>query len=226
LEPLWLRGGKPPSHEEIRDWVERFQRLPIKEKNLAMEENEGLAEIMGARVTSGNLLVNALAAENNGDFDQGKHTFLTILEPLRKRLAKEYEVKTAVEFMLLDTIVLSYYQYIRAANLLHAYTAFGKSLNYETLVRYAQSYLDRANQIFLRNLTALRDMKAAPMVVKIEQAGQVNVGEKQVNVAGGVTAGGAKPAGAVVNGAATALPEKNPASEGQAGPLRDSGQVA
>jgi hypothetical protein len=38
--------------------------------------------------------------------------------------------------------------------------------------------------MFLRNLEALRQMKAAPFIIKIEQAGQVNVGQKQLNVAG------------------------------------------
>jgi len=37
---------------------------------------------------------------------------------------------------------------------------------------------------FLRNLEALQAMKVAPFVVKIEQAGQVNVGEKQINLSG------------------------------------------
>jgi len=88
--------------------------------------------------------------------------------------------------------MLSYYQYIRAASNLHGYTAYGKSYNYETLVRYAQTYQARANELFLRNLEALRQMKAAPFVIKIEQAGQVNVGEKQINVAGKSDAGSTK----------------------------------
>ena len=70
-----------------------------------------------------------------------------------------------------------------ALGFLHQYTAYDKSFNYETLVRYAQPYLTKANDLFLRNLQALREMKSSPITIKIEQAGQVNVGEKQLNVA-------------------------------------------
>jgi len=70
----------------------------------------------------------------------------------------------------------------KSATALHQYTAYGKTFNYETLVRYAQPYLAKANDLFLRNLQALREMKSSPITIKIEQAGQVNVGEKQLNV--------------------------------------------
>jgi hypothetical protein len=132
-----------------------------------------------------------------------------VVKPLRDRLVKEYEIKTGAEFMLLDALVLSYYQYIRAANNLHSYTAYGKSYNYETLVRYAQTYLARANELFLRNLEAMRLMKAAPFIIKIEQAGQVNVGEKQINVAGKPPSGAADVILACDNSGATALSSAN-----------------
>lgn len=57
------------------------------------------------------------------------------------------------------------------------------SFNHETLVLYAQQYLAKASDLFLRNLQALREMKSSPITIKIEQAGQVNVGEKQLNIA-------------------------------------------
>lgn len=167
------------------DWMKRFVALPLSGKNKVLRQNpELLEQLVGRTVPDGEMLIRPLAAEHSSEHAEGEYTFLTVLKPLRDRLIKEYEITTGAEFMLLDVLVLSYYQYIRAASNLHSYTAYGKSYDYETLVRYAQTYLARANEMFLRNLEALRQMKAAPFVIKIEQAGQVNVGEKQVNVAG------------------------------------------
>ena len=44
--------------------------------------------------------------------------------------------------------------------------------------------IDRFNVMFLRNLRALRELKQSPIQVNIQQAGQVNVGQQQVNVQG------------------------------------------
>ena len=44
--------------------------------------------------------------------------------------------------------------------------------------------IERFNQMFLRNLKALRELKVSPINVNIGQAGQVNVAQQQVNVAG------------------------------------------
>jgi hypothetical protein len=41
---------------------------------------------------------------------------------------------------------------------------------------------DRWNRIFLRNLRALRNLRRYAPAVHIENHGQVNIGEKQVNV--------------------------------------------
>ncbi len=172
----------------IADWLECFDALSVREKNRAVRENaDVLTELYGSRVRNGDGLIGPLAAENQGNRDEGEHTFLVVLRPLRERLIKEYEIKTAAEFMLLDALVLSYHQYIRASSTLHSYTAYGKSYDYETLVRYAQTYMIRANDTFLRNLEALRQLKAAPFTIKIEQVGQVNFGDKQVNLAAGST---------------------------------------
>jgi hypothetical protein len=169
----------------VMDWLNRLEELPLKQKNKAIRENPLLIpHCYGALQANGDLLVNPLAAEHQGNRDEGEYAFLTILKPLRDRLIREYEIKTGAEFMLLDAVVLSYYQYLRAATRLHTYTAYGQPCDYEVLARYVQPYLARANEMFLRNLEALRQMKAVPFVLRIEQAAQVNVGQKQLNVSG------------------------------------------
>jgi len=188
---LELLSQVPSDGASLAEWDRRFNALPIKEKNRVIRENaEVLTDLYGDRVRNGELLIAPLAAESNGDRDEGEFAFLVSVRPLRERLIAEYGITTAAEFMLLDALVLSYFQYVRAATTFHSYTAFGKSFNYETLVRHAQAYMIRANEMFLRNLEALRRLKAAPFTIKIEQAGQVNVGEKQLNLAAGSADGG------------------------------------
>lgn len=182
LEPLKKAANNVAS---IMDWFKRFDALPLEHKNTAIQENPLFVSIhYGKKVLDGDLLATPLAAENHGDRDKGLYTFLTIIKPLRDRLIKDYEIKTGAEFMLLDAVVLSYYQYIRAATRLHGYIAYDQPSDLEILVRYVQPYLARANELFLRNLEALRQMKTAPFVLRIEQVGQVNFGQKQLNVAG------------------------------------------
>jgi hypothetical protein len=49
----------------------------------------------------------------------------------------------------------------------------------------AAAMVDRFNRIYLRTLRALRDLRRCPPAVLVQNAGQVNVGQQQVNVAGG-----------------------------------------
>jgi hypothetical protein len=44
--------------------------------------------------------------------------------------------------------------------------------------------VDRFNRIFLRTLRALRDLRRYTPAVIVQNAGQVNIGEQQVNVTG------------------------------------------
>jgi hypothetical protein len=54
------------------------------------------------------------------------------------------------------------------------------------VVEQAGAMVDRFNRIFLRSLRALRDLRRCPPPVVVQNAGQVNVGQQQVNVAGGL----------------------------------------
>src|SRR5437016_788194 len=52
----------------------------------------------------------------------------------------------------------------------------------------AMEMVDRWNRIFLRNLRALRDLRRYAPAVNIVNAGQVNIGDQQVNVANSAVA--------------------------------------
>ena len=51
-------------------------------------------------------------------------------------------------------------------------------------IEQAMAMGDRFNRIFLRTLRALRDLRRYAPTVVVQNAGQVNVGGQQVNVAG------------------------------------------
>ncbi len=56
----------------------------------------------------------------------------------------------------------------------------------ETVRRLGQDLLpllDRCNRMVIRNLTLLRELKATPLALTVENYGQVNVGQVQTNVA-------------------------------------------
>jgi hypothetical protein len=57
-------------------------------------------------------------------------------------------------------------------------------------VEQAGAMVDRFNRIFLRNLRALRDLRRCPQPIFVQNAGQVNVGQQQVNVSGPGRGGG------------------------------------
>jgi len=98
----------------------------------------------------------------------------------RHAFAEEYGVETVLERMIADRIVLSYQRLL----LLEAYTDIEHELGENT-----HEHLDlhrkmvvRESAEFLRNVRALKDLKTVPLTVTIKDAGQVNVGQQQVNV--------------------------------------------
>ena len=134
-----------------------------------------------------------------------------VLFDLRERWIAEYDLRSVPELLLVDQALLAYFQALRMhkeASKLMGLTEVqlfspdgpwanlksqGKHFEFSELaaedsVRKMQNCLlalsERFNQMFLRNLKALRELKASPINVNIGQAGQVNVAQQQVNVAG------------------------------------------
>ncbi len=69
----------------------------------------------------------------------------------------------------------------------------------ETVRRLGQDLLpllDRCNRMVIRNLQLLRELKATPLAVTVENYGQVNVGQVQTNLAQPVPEGAAPATGA------------------------------
>lgn len=160
------------------------------------------------RYGAGRFLIERLGAERYMDPD-----LLATIWQLRQRLA-EQTGGTVAELLLVDTAILAYYHTIRVngwignlavsieheffgqagpqAKLKQQYGSQVDGLQVEALLtRMGEQLLpllERANRMMLRNLAALRDYRKVP-AVSIASAGQVNVGERQVNVAGTVAPG-------------------------------------
>ncbi len=98
----------------------------------------------------------------------------------RHALAEEYGVKTALERMVADRIVISYQRLL----LLEAYTdvEHEQGGNTHEHMDLHRKMVARESAEFLRNVRALKDLKTVPLTVTIRDAGQVNVGQQQVNV--------------------------------------------
>jgi hypothetical protein len=136
---------------------------------------------------------------------------LTILN-LRDEWIKEYDVKTAPEFIFLDMALTGYFHFIRLNEAINNIEAgieydlfvldaprfelgvFGEKINDQRenksiaeklanhLCEVLQPLLDQYNRMFIRNMKALRDLKRGNILLNIGNVGQVNIGDKQINV--------------------------------------------
>ena len=126
---------------------------------------------------------------------------------LRKQWINEYDIKTAPEFILLDMALTSYFHFLRLneqvnnimANIewdmfaldaprfqTNSYgekkdRAVAEDLAYR-MQEILQPVLDQFNRAFIRNLKALRDLRRGNILLNIGNVGQVNIGDKQINV--------------------------------------------
>lgn len=133
---------------------------------------------------------------------------MTVLN-LRQRWIKEYDIKTAPEFMLLDAALISYFHLIRLNEAINntmanieweifaldvprvesKYGYHGEKESKFRVERIAhklqeilQPILEQYNRMFIRNLKALRDLKRGNIQLNIGNVGQVNIGDRQINV--------------------------------------------
>lgn len=131
---------------------------------------------------------------------------------LREQWIQEYDIKTAPELMLLDMALVSYFHFLRLNEAINNIMAgiewemfaleaprsndnsFWRGLTgtrkdkkvaeelAHRLQEILQPVLDQYNRMFIRNLKALRDLKRGNIQLNIGNVGQVNIGDKQVNV--------------------------------------------
>lgn len=133
-----------------------------------------LGEMQGAAVRK------ILSGDGACHFDEETAAMLSAeVEGLAAKLYEECQATTVIEQMLVQRIVMSYLRLTLAEHEHSTSIVPGMSLRAR---EHQLKVLSTASSEFLRNVRALKDIKTVPLKVTIRDAGQVNVGQQQVNV--------------------------------------------
>jgi len=165
------------------------------EPDLAARRWEQVKQEALAELQSGHRAAKAMESYSDATAWQ-RAQFLAI----RRDLEEGWRPRNGVERQLIDVLAQAQASWLRWMHTLTAWTslesATGKRLQEEhgcwqpprvsdaQAVEQAAAMADRFNRIFLRTLRALRDLRRYTPAVIVQNAGQVNVGGQQVNLAG------------------------------------------
>ncbi|HEV2122263.1 MAG TPA: hypothetical protein VGW38_05770 [Chloroflexota bacterium] len=171
-----------------------IQRLTDVDPIAAQQVWERLKRTASDELTSGH---RAAAVLDYDGLPWDRARFLAI----RQAFSEEWQPQGGIELALLDTLAQSHSQYLWWLERLHLMSILECQLDDPKLRRQgywqpprvdgaqaiaeAGAMVERFNRLFLRTLRALRDLRRyTPPSVVVQQAGQVNVGQQQVNVTG------------------------------------------
>jgi hypothetical protein len=121
---------------------------------------------------------------------------------VRHELARDWQPRNGIEQVLVDQLAHAFTQYLRWMERFTTYSTIYSTpqswrhsrhdepweeprVSEAQALETAASMVDRCNRLFMRTLRALRDLRRYPVVV--QNAGQVNIGEKQINLKQGDT---------------------------------------
>ena len=118
---------------------------------------------------------------------------------MRAAFREEWRPRGGVEDALIDAMAQAFTVYLDWLRLLHTRSGSEAALEAASIgreghwqpprvevaaaIEEAAAMADRFHRMFLRSLRALRDLRRYVGPVIVQQAGQVNVGDQQVNVA-------------------------------------------
>ncbi len=163
------------------DGSERGERLQKAEKILreTLSRGDPLPDKHWACGLTTHSVLRRIAEQSTPD-KETREVLLIEAEGFRRALAREHNLKTVLERMIADRIVLSYQRLL----LLEAYTDIEHEpgANTHEHLDLHRKLVARESAEFLRNVRALKDLKTVPLRLMIKDAGQVNVGQQQVNV--------------------------------------------
>ena len=180
-----------------RDQVSWFALGNVAERDpdLAARRWDDLKEAARAELRCGHRAATTLASWAEGPWDRAR--FLAI----RAELAEEWKPTGGMEWSLIDMLAQAYclmehWQRVAAERL---YMEVDKKklreekgekwlpprLHEAEAEERAMAMVERWNRVYLRTLRALRDLRRYAPTVNIQNVGQVNIGDKQVNVCKG-----------------------------------------
>lgn len=200
---FWERM-KQKSQELVRSGCSNYRAMEGWQRVTSPEDWERMLAVAGSDLYRGRFLIDMLGAERYLEPER-----MAVLLTLRRAWIEEYKVETAVELMLVDSAVIAFHNQMRAQRVIgdlfnaieyqffardnptakvkqqygeYAVRGYTVEDTAERLVEVLQPLLDRANRMLLRNIKALRDLKAANITVKVNAPSQVNLAQQQVNV--------------------------------------------
>ncbi len=125
------------------------------------------------------------------------------IQVIRENLIEDLNIRNAAEFMIMDLALMAYYNTLRAQRMLgdlaiqierELFRGDSRSANMknrgwvgddfkvEAMLDRAsdklQAQIDRANQMLIRNLKALQDLKKGNLIIRTDQ---INIAQQQVN---------------------------------------------
>lgn len=190
----------PPPHQ--LSW-HQLATLADADGNAGIEAWETVKEAARAELTSGHRAAAAIETRDSTPMDRAR--FLAV----REELAAEWQPRGGVEWTLLDQMAQAHTLYLywtheftmrtqteAARDLKEQITRHSKErhgdwhygewvpqrVTEREAVGDASAHMDRWHRIFIRTLRQLRDLRRYSVV--IQNAEQVNIGEKQINIAG------------------------------------------
>lgn len=181
--------ASPPPPEEL-SWWDLNDLAEVSEEQ-ALAAWERTKEAAAQELSSG--LRSARALEGYAATPWDRARFLAI----RSGMMEDWQPRDAVEESLVDMLAQAYHQYlfwteramVRATTEAEYQEAALRNrgrrrplpVSQAEEVEQASAMADRYNRIFMRTLRAMRDLRRYMPTVNIRQAGQVNIGQQQVN---------------------------------------------
>jgi hypothetical protein len=159
--------NKPP--EEVT-W-EELQELNGWGSHRALERYEEIKQTALEALRSGERAAAVLDGSESRPWKRGE------FHAIRHELAEGWQPRNGLERQLIDMLAqgqAGYYFW------LHQSFAWADLVGPQAAE--ALEMADRFNRMFLRTLRGLRDLRKVPLAVVVQNAGQVNVGQQQVNV--------------------------------------------
>ncbi len=167
--------------------------LRRRDPELADRRMKEIQEAALADVRSGNRAARTLDTLNADPQDRAQ--FLA----LREELATDWKPRNGIERTLIDTMALSHSMYLLWLERSMLFATLESECSGEQVkkngtwttprvtdvqaIDQAASLADRFHRMFVRSLRALRDQRRYNPTIVVQNVGQVNVGQEQVNVA-------------------------------------------
>lgn len=169
-----------------------LQQLMAREPKLAERRWEEFNQFADDELLYGHRAAKAMEAPEDGPWQRAQ--FLAI----RENLAEQWQPQSGMEWTLIDVLAQAHSAYLMWMERLTLWSALETEADNQSVrdssswktpraseiesIEMAAAMVDRFNRLFMRTLRALRDLRRYSPTIVVQNAGQVNVTEQQVNI--------------------------------------------